>query len=66
MRFDRCVICDYTEAGGSFYSGADPSSNRVRYNEDTDEFLCTQCEGFISEAVGEFPEDENDEKPTEE
>lgn len=59
-KYDRCVICDYTEAEGSSYANVLAGENgRVRLHPHTLEYYCSACEVEISNTI---EEDEYDQK----
>jgi hypothetical protein len=57
MKLDKCVICDYNETEGSFYSNTSPGQNgtvRLWNNR----LLCMACIIEETQAIQDFQEDE--------
>ena len=49
-RFDRCIICDYSEASGSSIMGLNPGANgKVRRHDD--DLRCDRCQSEITQAA---------------
>lgn len=51
-RFDRCAICDYTEATGSAILGISPGKNgKVRLARERGDMRCEACQSEIKKAA---------------
>jgi hypothetical protein len=58
-RFDRCILCDYSEVDGSPGAGIPPGRNGKVRNMEGDN-LCDTCHRSISECYTELVGDEGD------
>ena len=59
-KFDRCGICDYSEADGSFYANEAPSTKKVRYISERLEYFCDDCYSSVAQTLAEMTRDDED------